>query len=68
MRGKKMPASLRLTSEEQESLRKKCVEINKLLIQRGKEPLKDSELAHKILELSTSYVKVNLSGEVYLEI
>lgn len=68
MRGQKMPASLRLTKDEQEALRKKSVEINKLLIQKGKEPVKDSELAHKLLELSISYVSVNLSGELYLEI
>jgi len=68
MRGQKMPASLRLTKDEQEALRKKSVEINKLLIQKGKEPVKDSELAHKLLELSISYVNVNLSGELYLEI
>lgn len=67
MRGKKMPASLRLTPFEQEELRKKCVEINKLLIQKGKEPLKDSELAHKILELSTGCVKLTNSGELYID-
>lgn len=62
-----MPASLRLTTEEQEMLRKKCIEINKLLIKHGREPIKDSELAHKILEKSITYVKVGVSGDVIID-
>ncbi|AOE88318.1 hypothetical protein THL1_6021 (plasmid) [Pseudomonas sp. TCU-HL1] len=45
-----MPATLRLTATEQELLRKKCIEINKLLIKQGRQPIKDSELAHFLLE------------------
>jgi len=63
-----MPASLRLTTEEQEMLRKKCIEINKLLIKHGREPIKDSELAHKILEKSISYMRVGVSGEIILDL
>jgi len=63
-----MPASLRLTTEEQEQLRKKCIEINKLLIKDGREPIKDSELAHKILEKSISYVRLGVSGEILIDV
>lgn len=62
-----MPASLRLTTEEQEQLRRKCIEINKLLIKDGREPIKDSELAHKILEKSIGCVKLGVSGEIILD-
>ena len=63
-----MPATLRLTTKEQEQLRKKCIEINKLLIKNGNEPLKDSELAHKILEKSIAYVSVNDKGEFIIDV
>lgn len=59
-----MPSTLRLSEDEQEQLRKKCIEINKLLIKMGKEPIKDSELAHIILRESITYVEVSQSGEI----
>ncbi|WP_256657262.1 hypothetical protein [Pseudomonas sp. 2FE] len=62
-----MPATLRLTNAEQELLRKKCIEINKLLIKQGRQPIRDSELAHFMLEKSASYVEVNDSGVLVLE-
>lgn len=62
-----MPATLRLTTVEQESLRKKCIEINKLLIKQGRQPMKDSELAHFLLEKSVTCVEVNEHGELVLE-
>lgn len=63
-----MPTNIRLTKQEQEQLRQKAIEINKLLIKEGKEPLKDSEIAHKILENSIPYVRVNKSGEIYIDV
>lgn len=62
-----MPATLRLTNAEQELLRKKCIDINKLLIRHGKQPIRDSELAHFLLEKSVAYVEVTQSGELRLE-
>lgn len=63
-----MPATLRLTNEEQELLRKKCIEINKLLIKQGRQPIRDSELAHFLLEKSVGYVEISESGELKLEL
>lgn len=63
----KMPSTLRLSDQEQEQLRKKCTEINKLLIKQGREPLRDSELAHKILEKSMPYVRLGESGEIRID-
>lgn len=63
-----MPATLRLTNAEQELLRKKCIEINKLLIKQGRQPIRDSELAHFLLEKSVSYVEISESGELKLEL
>ena len=63
-----VPTTIRLTTDEQEQIRKKSVEINKLLIKAGHEPLKDSELVHKILEKTIPYATVGLQGDVVIDI
>ena len=63
----KMPATIRLTNAEQEAIRQKCIEINKLLVKRGMPPMRDSELVHKILDKSVPYVQINASGDVVIE-
>jgi len=62
-----MPATLRLSNAEQELLRKKCIDINKLLIKQGAQPIKDSELAHFLIEKSVTYVEVGSDGVLTLE-
>lgn len=62
-----MPATLRLSNAEQELLRQKCIEINKLLIKMNKQPIKDSELAHFIVEHATKLVEVSKSGMLSLQ-
>lgn len=62
-----MPSTLRLTDWEQEELRKKCTEFNKLLIKEGKEPLKDSELAHVLLKIAIKSARLNRSSQIYIE-
>ncbi|TLX52747.1 hypothetical protein DN824_22075 [Stutzerimonas nosocomialis] len=61
-----MPTNLRLTADEQDALRKKAIEINKLLVKQGMQPLRDSELAHKILEKSIACAEVTSKGEIVL--
>lgn len=63
----KMPATIRLSNAEQEAIRQKCIEINKLLVKRGQTPMRDSELVHKILEKSVGCAQVDAEGEVVLE-
>jgi len=63
-----MSKLLRLSESEQEAIRLKAIEINKLLVKRGLPPLKDSELTHKILELSISYTRLNPEGELFLDL
>ncbi|TKD46232.1 hypothetical protein [Azotobacter chroococcum] len=62
-----MPTNVRLTQQEQEQLRQKAIEINKLLVKQGRQPLKDSELVHKILEKSLPYAQITANGEVVIE-
>lgn len=50
-----MPMTLRLSDEEQENLRKKAIEINSILIKKGLQPLRDSQLLHEILKESIEY-------------
>ena len=46
-----MAKTVRLSEDEQERLRKKAVELNKKLMEKNKQPLRDSELVHAVLEL-----------------
>jgi hypothetical protein len=62
-----MVTAVRLTNNEQEALRKKCIEINKLLIKNNRMPMKESELIHEILEKSITYIQVDNKGEIYIE-
>jgi len=66
MRTHDMPTNIRLTNGEQEALRRKAVEINKELVKRGMQPLKDSELVHAFLESAISRLEVSASGSVLL--
>lgn len=59
-----MAVTVRLNDKEQESLRKKAVELNKILIQKGMQPVRDSELVHIILEQCIDLVEVNTNGIV----
>ncbi len=59
-----MPTNIRLTNAEQEALRRKAVEINKELVKRGMQPLKDSELVHTFLEKAISSLTVSASGAI----
>ena len=60
----KMIKMLRIKEVQSENLRKKCIEINKILISMNKEPLKDSEIAHKILDIGLKSIFVNKYGEL----
>ena len=59
-----MPTNIRLTNAEQEALRKKAVEINKELVKRGLQPMKDSELVHAFLEDAIRSLEVSASGAI----
>jgi hypothetical protein len=60
----KMIKMLRIKEVQSENVRKKCIEINKILISMNKEPLKDSEIAHKILDIGIKSIFVNKYGEL----
>lgn len=61
-----MVQSVRLNDQEQEMLRKKAVELNKILIQRGQQPLRDSELVHILIEEGLELIEVGTSGKAII--
>lgn len=61
-----MPTNIRLYQGEQEALRKKAIEINKELVKRGMQPLKDSELVHAFLEKAIGSLELSATGAVVL--
>ncbi len=67
MSGDAMATNVRLSNAEQEAIRQKAIEINKLLIKAGKQPLRDSELVHKILEKSVACARLSPDGEIVIE-
>ena len=66
MRQTTMPTNVRLTQGEQEALRRKAVEINKELVKRGLQPMKDSELVHAFLEQAINALELTASGAVVI--
>jgi len=48
----------RLTVAETELLRSKSIEINKKLVAMNKEPLKESELLHRVLQEALPRIEV----------
>jgi hypothetical protein len=61
-----MPTNIRLSQGEQEALRRKAIEINKELVKRGMQPLKDSELVHAFLEKAIASLELSATGAVVL--
>lgn len=59
-----MATSIRINDTEQELLRKKAVELNKILINNNKQPIRDSELVHLLIEHGTELLEVTVSGKV----
>lgn len=55
---------IRLKTKEVEELRNKCIDINKKLIRLEKEPVKDSELVHIVLELGLKNISVSKTGQL----
>lgn len=59
-----MAITVRMTDREQELLRKKCIELNKQLINKNLMPIKESELVHIILEQCIGNVQLTNSGNL----
>ena len=63
-----MPTNIRLSQAEQEALRKKAIDLNKELVKRGMQPLKDSEVLHAFLEQAITSLELSASGQIVMHI
>jgi len=68
MRDEEMPTNIRLTNKEQEALRKKCIDINKILVKMGHQPVKDSELVHAVLLQVIDNIEVSTTGQIAVRV
>lgn len=59
-----MAITVRMNDREQEMLRKKCIELNKMLINRNMMPIKESELVHIILSQCIEEAELTTSGNI----
>jgi len=59
-----MAINVGLNNDEQERIRKKAIELNKILVNKELEPIRDSELVHKILDQTIESIKISASGEI----
>lgn len=59
-----MAITVRLNDWEQEEIRKKAVEVNRKLIEKGKQPIRDSQLVHCILEQCIQRVEITVNGDI----
>lgn len=59
--------SLRIKEEQEESIRRLAINDNKKLIQLGREPLKDSELAHILLNEAIKRAYIGDDDEITIK-
>lgn len=62
-----VPATLRLTKDEQRKAELKCREINKLLVNMERAPIQESELLHLVIDRTIDRVKVDKRGDIVIE-
>lgn len=58
--------TLRIKERQEEKIRKLAIEINKQLVQMGKQPLRDSEIVHSLLDQALNNAKLNQEGKLVL--
>lgn len=59
--------SLRIKEDQEEKIRQLAVLVNKKLIQLGMEPLKDSEVAHQLLNEAIGRAYVTTDGQLIVK-
>lgn len=64
--GKKTMKSLRLKKNEEELLRKKSIEINKVLINSNRQPVTESELLHEVVEQGLKRIEAGKEKRISL--
>jgi transposase len=63
-----MTRSIRLNEIERKLIKKKSREINKKLVMSGREPMKESEILHEILEKTIERAELNGQGNIEISL
>ena len=58
--------TLRIKDAQEELIRQLAIELNKKLIMMNRQPLKDSELTHKLLDEAIKRAVISPNGEIHL--
>lgn len=60
-----MPTHVKLNSWEQEALTNQLIHLNKKLVMSGYKPIKsESEIVHRILEMTLGKLEINDNGTI----
>jgi hypothetical protein len=59
-----MPVSFRLKKNEQDCLKKLCIQLNRHLLERDTPAIKESDLIHEILDFALPRIVVTKSGQL----
>ena len=60
-----MSTNVKLNEWEQEALSEKLITLNKKLVMKGKKPLRtESEIVHKVLEMTVSKLTITEDGNI----
>lgn len=60
-----MSTNVKLNEWEQEALSEKLITLNKKLVMKGKKPLKtESEIVHKVLEMTINKLTITEDGNI----
>lgn len=60
--------NLRLTKTEDKLITQKCIEVNKVLVNNNHPPVKESELAHRVLSEALPKIRADRTGRIYIDL
>lgn len=58
--------NLRIKDAQGERIRQLAIDLNKRLVSLNRQPLKDSELTHKLLDEAINRAVISPNGEIHL--
>lgn len=59
--------TLRIKESQEEKIRQLAISFNKKLVQMGKEPMRDSELVHELINEALNRATLNEHGEIIIQ-
>lgn len=59
--------TLRIKESQEEQIRQLAITFNKKLVQLGKQPLRDSELVHELLNTALVRAGINEKGSIVIK-